>query len=128
MATVLVVAFTLAVAALVGGWLTSMTQTETSTIESGMQTQIECSKGAIDIVSLTASGAIIQNVGQVDFTEFSVVCGTNTSTDTLALNTGHFGTIDSGAGCNTTGNVVRITPIDCPNIFVECTVGTDCPS
>ena len=128
MATVLIVAFTLAVAAIIGGWLTSISRTETSTIESGMSTQIECTKAQIDIVSVDADGPVIQNIGQVNFTSgFALVCGTNTSTKTTALNIGEFLDLDSGTTCATSGNVVRVSSIDCPGTYAECTYGTDCP-
>jgi len=129
MATVLIVAFTLAVAAIIGGWLTSISRTETSTIESGMSTQIECTKAQIDIVSVDSDGPVIQNIGQVNFTSgFALVCGTNTSTTSTSLNVGEFLDLTSGTGCNTTGNVVRVSSIDCPGTYAECTYGTDCPS
>lgn len=129
MATVLIVAFTLAVAAIIGGWLTSISRTETATIESGMSTQIECAKGALDIVSVDANGPIIHNVGQVNLTSgFSLVCGTNTSTQTGALNKGEITDLTSGTGCNTSGNIIRISSLDCPSVYTECTYGTDCPS
>jgi len=129
MATVLLVAFTLAVAAIIGGWLTSISRTETAMIESGLSTQIECTKALIDIVSVDGDGPVIQNIGQVNFTAkgFGLVCGTNTSTTETALLIGHFLDLASGTGCNTTGNVVRVSSIDCPGTYAECTYGTDCP-
>ena len=131
MATVLIVAFTLAVAAIIGGWLTSISRTETSTIESGMATQIECTKAQIDIVSVGDTGPVIQNIGQVNFTSkgFALVCGNDVSTKETELNVGQFLNIDSGTGtnCTTNGNVVRVSSIDCPGTYAECTYGTDCP-
>ncbi len=128
-ATVLIVAFTLAVAAIIGGWLTSISRTETSTIESGMATQIECTKAQIDIVSVGATGPVIQNIGQVNFTAkgFGLLCGTNTSTTATALTVGQFLSLVSGTGCDTATNIVRVSSIDCPGTYAECTKGTDCP-
>ena len=131
MATVLIVAFTLAVAAIIGGWLTSISRTETSTIESGMSTQIECSKAQIDIVSiLNGSAVIVQNIGQVNFTNgLSLACGTNTSTTSTALNVGEFYLFNilNGTQCDDTNAIIRVASIDCPQAYMECTYGVDCP-
>ncbi len=130
-ATVLIVAFTLAVAAIVGGWLTSISRTETSTIESGMATQMECTKGALDIVSISnGSDIVVQNIGQVNFTNgLSLACGTNTSTTATALNVGEFYlfSIVNGTQCDDTSAIIRVVSIDCPNAYAQCTYGTDCP-
>jgi flagellin-like protein len=49
-ASVLLIAFTLAVAAIIGSWLTSMTKTTTDTVGSQLSQQVNCSKVTLDIV------------------------------------------------------------------------------
>ena len=128
MATVLVVAFTLAVAALVGGWLTSTTQKTTSTIESGLSDQLDCSKGVIDIISVNENGPLIQNMGQVEFSNgLSLACGTNVNTTSENITVGEMYAMTCGTNCTDDGIIIRVASIDCPSVFVECTYGTDCP-
>ncbi len=49
-ASVLMIAFTLAVAALVGGWLTSTVREETTQVGTGFALQVNCTKAVLDII------------------------------------------------------------------------------
>ena len=55
MATIILVALTLAVSALLGSWFTSMTKTETEIIEKGAKKIINCSNALLDIVDVICS-------------------------------------------------------------------------
>ena len=130
MATVLLVAFTLAVAALVGGWLTSMSRTETESIESGFSTTVNCTKASIDIVDVNTDDIIIANVGPVDLSgDFAVVCGTNVNTSAGASATlaqGDILKITADNCAASSGDKIRVTSSKCPSVWAECTEGTSC--
>ena len=131
LAGVLMIAFTLAVAAIIGSWLTSISRTGTSQVESGFATTVNCSKGGLDIVSIPdATNIVIQNTGQISFSSgFSVSCGASAkSNTTVTLDTGAIATISNLTACNTNGNIIRVSSLDCPSVYIECTYGTDCPS
>ncbi len=49
-AGVLLIAFTLAVAAIIGGWLTSTVREETTQVGTGFALQVNCTKAALDII------------------------------------------------------------------------------
>jgi flagellin-like protein len=55
-ATVLLIAFTVAVAGILSGWLTSFTTTSTQTVKSQSDTELTCSYGGISLNSLRYSG------------------------------------------------------------------------
>ncbi len=54
-AAVLMIAFTLAVAALVGGWLTSTIRQETTQVGTGFALQVNCTKAVLDIVDVVCT-------------------------------------------------------------------------
>ena len=68
--------FALAVAAILSGWFTSMTRTETATIESGFALQINCTKAALDIVDVVCVSdnitVTVSNIGSVSLTNPSI--------------------------------------------------------
>lgn len=65
-ATVLMIAFTVAVAGILSGWLTAFTTTSTQTVKSQSDTELTCSYGGISIGSLRFSGGYLS--GNVDNT------------------------------------------------------------
>jgi len=56
LATVILIALTLSVAALLGSWFTSITRTQTTMIEETATKQINCTAALLDIVDVTCSG------------------------------------------------------------------------
>lgn len=92
---VLVIAFTLAVATIIGTWLTYVARTETETVEAGLITQINCTKAILEIVDVTCTGndvtIAMANIGQIDLTNpnfyVKLTNGTSTTystTDTIS--------------------------------------------
>jgi flagellin-like protein len=69
LATVLLIAITLTVAAILGSWFTSLTRTQTGIIEQNVKTQVNCSSANLEIVDVTCSNTtqkiqvIITNLG-----------------------------------------------------------------
>jgi len=55
LATVILIALTLAVAALIGSWLTSVTRMQTGIIEEDIQTQVNCSSALLEISDVICS-------------------------------------------------------------------------
>jgi flagellin-like protein len=69
-ATVMLVAFTLAAAAIISGWLTSTLKTSTEAVGGGIGTQMECSKASLDIADAICSDngnvtIAVTNVGPI---------------------------------------------------------------
>ncbi|MCS7135077.1 MAG: hypothetical protein NZ893_01390 [Candidatus Aenigmarchaeota archaeon] len=64
-ATVLLIAFTLSIAGLLGGWLSGLTKTQTETIEKSSEETMNCTGSVLSIVN--------------------VLCGNNTPTEPNAL-------------------------------------------
>jgi len=146
MATVMLIAFTLAVAALIGSWVTSMVKTETNIVESGATEQINCSAGILDIVSvICASGApgnvtiAIQNLGMIDLYDFSAVFkinstlhtnGTYSNSSVAPNSTDPLGPGEqfilsySYTTTNATISSIRIAPRNCPQAYAEDTITT----
>ena len=139
-ATVLLIAFTLAVASLLGGWLTSLTKTQTDTIEQGTSKAVNCSSAVIDIVNVICANSsqqlkvAINNVGQNELWDFSVFASLNNtfysnstggpnSTNTLKLGEQ---IILVYCANNALVSKVRVTPGSCPQAWAEKTVNVRC--
>jgi flagellin-like protein len=128
-ASILLIAFTLTVAVIIGGWLTSISSQQTSNIGGTANQTVTCSKAVIAIVSVPNNNTvIIQNQGQIDLSgNFTVSCGTNiTTSSSVSLVRGSMASLTS-SGCKDSGNKVRISSNICPSVYSECTYGTDCP-
>jgi len=144
MASVMLIAFTMAVAALLGTWFTSMTKTETELIEEGAKKQINCTSALLDIVAVkcNSSGELkiaINNIGLNELYGFSIFAKINNtfyenSTGGPSLTS----PLDPGgqviltyycsAVCiaNATVETIRVSPSNCPQIWVEETPGVTC--
>jgi len=72
MAVVLLVAFTLAVAVVIGGWLTSVSRQETEIAGEALLTQVNCSKAVLSIIDVTCTDTdltiAIANLGPIELT------------------------------------------------------------
>jgi flagellin-like protein len=72
-ATVLILAFTLAVALIVGTWLSFVTKKETEIVESGMKQQINCTKAVLEVVDAKCTDndltIAIANLGPIELTD-----------------------------------------------------------
>ncbi len=148
MASVMLIAFTLAVAALIGSWFTSMTKTETATIEKGSVETINCTKGLVVVTGVIcrATGDYhdiqigINNQGQLNLYDFSSVIKINNTF--ISNNTGGPNSstqLDAGGqdvltyGCGDTVCVenvsiesVRVSAGNCPSVWTTWEVGTTC--
>ncbi|MBS3052652.1 MAG: hypothetical protein J4428_04770 [Candidatus Aenigmarchaeota archaeon] len=67
-AGVLLIAFTLAVAAIIGGWLTSTVREETTQVGTGFALQVNCTKAALDIVDVVCINPVEADTGSVNVT------------------------------------------------------------
>jgi len=128
-ASILLIAFTLAVAVIIGSWLTSISSQQSSSVGAAANQTVTCSKGVIDIVSIpNNTTVIIQNAGQIDLSgNFTLSCGTNiTTTSSVILAKGGMASLSS-SGCKDSGNKIRVSSYVCPSVYTECTYDTNCP-
>jgi len=128
-ASILLIAFTLAVAVVIGSWLTSISSQETSQVGGSLNETVTCSKGVIAIVDIPSNTiVIIQNAGQINLSgNFTLSCGTNiTTTSSVSLGKGGMASLTS-SGCQDPGNKIRVSSYVCPSVYAECTYGADCP-
>ena len=127
-AGVLLIAFTLAVAAIISGWLTSVTRTATTSASENLQTQTNCAKAALTIEKVSSSAVVIHNIGYVTLQNFTVTCGTDTQTNTTTLQKGGYAKLKLTAfTCDSNKHLV-VAAVNCPNAWDSCTVGSDCPT
>lgn len=83
LATVILIALTISVAALLGSWFTSTTRMQTEVIEENMKQQVNCSSALLDIADILCSNdtqklqiAVI-NLGDIPLYGFSVIATIN---------------------------------------------------
>jgi FlaG/FlaF family flagellin (archaellin) len=128
LATILLIAFTLAVAVIIGSWLTSMTSQQSSNVGGQANQTVTCSKGVISIVSIPNNNTVvIQNQGQIDLSgNFTLSCGTNITTSSVSLAKGSMTSLTS-SGCIDPGNKIHVSSYICPQVYTECTYNTNCP-
>jgi flagellin-like protein len=130
MASVLLIAFTLAVAVVVGSWLTSMSSQQANTVGKTANETVTCAKGVLDIVTIPSNTTvIIQNAGQIDLSgNLTLSCGQYINeSDSLTFNSGDMVSLLITGGCQDSGNRVRVSSHKCPQVYTECTYGTNCP-
>jgi len=145
MATVLLLALTLAVGGILGSWFVSMSRTEMGSVEKKMTEQINCT-GALDIVKVTCSNSsgklkvIVHNIGSdvnlYDFSTFALIdhipytnnTGGPNSTSQLGSGEQIILTYTCTPSCpeNATVTKVRVSPGNCPKGWVEIDAGAKC--
>jgi flagellin-like protein len=146
-ATVLLIALTLVVGGLLGSWLTSMSKTQTGTIEEAAKTQINCTSAFLDIVDVICSNStqklqvVITNLGDIELYGFSVLAtidntfyqnSTGGPNSTHPLSPGEQAVLTYY--CNNTEycvggrkvQSVRVTPSNCPQSYAEKTFSKVC--
>jgi len=124
LASVLLIAFTLAVATIVGSWLTTMTKTTSETVGAGMAAQANCSKSLLDIVDVSCHSntnvtVAVQNAGSITLISPSFYFKTTdettcTNSATATLSGGQISTFEincSNFAVNKTLNFVRVTAL-----------------
>lgn len=145
MATVLLLAITLAVGGILGSWFVSMSRSSIEEEEGKLIELINCT-GSLDIVKVTCNGTntefkvIIHNIATdinlYDFSTFALVNNvpyTNSTggpNSTSPLGAGEQ-TILEYSGCtacvvNATINKVRVSPGNCPKGWIEIDAGEKC--
>jgi flagellin-like protein len=89
-ATILIIAFTVAIAGVISGWLLPFVTTETSTVQTKSSLEIICNDGAISLSDLkyncpTLSGRV-KNSGKVDLGKITLqVMYTNATQETQCI-------------------------------------------
>jgi flagellin-like protein len=147
MASIILIALTLTVAAFLGSWLTSMTKSQTGTVERGGEKLINCTNARMDIATVICSnpsGLIkiaVTNIGQLELYNFSIFVKagsnlfSNSSYPAGTINPGEQiifqqpcdKTAVTGTCANgTTVELVRITPGNCPSAYTEETFAVVC--
>jgi len=132
-AGVLLIAFTLAVAAIVSGWLVTMIRGTTKQVGEATEEQTECVAGLLEIITQTCqSGRLditIQNSGTVDLTNFTIFATIDTTShvNTSAENSntillpGEVVTLTSRNPTEISGNItkIRVSAGNCPQVYRE---------
>lgn len=89
-ATVLLIAFTVAVGGIVSVWLTGFTNDTTGSVESASSNQTKCAGIFIDIISVSETSFMIMNPGAQAINDISCYSGNGTliTSDTIGLSAG----------------------------------------
>ncbi|HDM05824.1 MAG TPA: hypothetical protein ENG34_00925 [Candidatus Aenigmarchaeota archaeon] len=81
MASIILIALTLAVAGILGSWFTSLTKTQTEQVEESTVEQVNCTSALLDIVDVSCVNItpsvwqlkiVIANLGLINLYDFSV--------------------------------------------------------
>ena len=147
LATVMLIALTLSVVGLIGSWFISMSRSQMEEIEERGETQIECTNALLDIVDVICSNSTeelkiaVNNIGQINLYDFSTFVEVNNTfyqnstggpNSTYVLAPGGQTILvyhcDKDLYCagGATIDKVRITPSNCPQVYVEESVGVTC--
>ncbi|MDY6769444.1 MAG: archaellin/type IV pilin N-terminal domain-containing protein [Candidatus Nanohaloarchaea archaeon] len=129
-AAVLLIAFTMAVAAILTAWVTTFTQEQTAELGNKSAKQIDCSFGQLEIFDTTSDTTwvtvAITNTGTVDFNNTSVttlsggsVLGKGYLSD---LGSGQTKSINVSWSSGGAAETVRIATQQCPTVTDEATV------
>ena len=131
-ASVLLIAFTVAVAGILSGWFTSFTKTSTETVEEHAEEQLTCTYGGVKIYDVTYSSAngyvsgFIKNTGTITLNNvnLTIICSTGTFDRTLNLDLdpGEEGYFNVSLGCSSLTQLIKIMVVtDCPQVsdYVE---------
>ena len=147
LATVMLIALTLSVVGLIGSWFVSMSRSQMEEIEEGGEKQIECTNALLDIVSVICSNNTeelkigVNNIGQINLYDFSTFVEVNNTfyqnstggpNSTNVLGPGEQSILiyhcDNSLYCagGATVGKVRISPGNCPQVYVEKNIGVTC--
>jgi flagellin-like protein len=145
-ATVMLIAITLATSALIGAWFTSTIKVETEIIGESATKQINCTGALLDIVDVICSSTnqslkiALTNLGYIELYNFSTIVKINNTfydnstggpTSTDPLNPGEQIILSyycSNTICigNKTVEKVRVSPYNCPQAWTETNVRKTC--
>jgi len=143
-ATVMLIALTLSIVAILATWFSSLTKGQTGNIESGSKSLINCTTANLDLVGVICSNSsqqlqiAVNNIGQIDLYDFSTLAQINNTyyqnntggpNTTHRLSPGHQAILVYGCNLCTTNakvSIVRVTPGNCPQIYEEEPVDVTC--
>lgn len=102
-ATVLLIAFTIAVGGILSVWLTGYTRTTTATVETQGENQTKCAGSYIKIDSATASRIIYSNPSTQTVSNITFITsdGTSVNTTNTSLTSGNVAQTNWTKGTNT---------------------------
>ena len=130
-ATVLVVAFTVAVGAILATWFTGITRTTTAGTETQSQAIIKCANSGFDVISVTNNAVTVtMSSGDVKIYTKFIRAGDGTvitATDTLT-SSGDTAPLNWTKGTNTSVTVSALCEYGTFNTTIEasCQVGESC--
>lgn len=142
-ATVLLIAFTLSIAGLLGSWLSSMTKTQTENIGKSTVDVINCTNAILDIFQIACINSTlrvtISNIGsntmfgfstfaQIDSNQYINNTGGPNSTSPLMPGEQTVLVYGCQSICSngTTISRVRVTPSNCPSSWTEKSTSITC--
>ncbi|MBU5689633.1 MAG: archaellin/type IV pilin N-terminal domain-containing protein [Candidatus Aenigmatarchaeota archaeon] len=148
-ATVLLIAFTLSIAGLIGGWLSGMTKTQTESIEKSSMETMNCTGSVVSIFNVVCTNTSVNGPNKImiaisnegnnalyGFSSFAEIGTTqyinNTGGPTIdsPLYPGEHVILEYGCAdlCqdNQTITKVRVSPSNCPSSWAEKLVKVTC--
>jgi len=143
-ATVMLIALTLSIVAILATWFSSLTKSQQENIESGSARLVNCTTANLDLVGVICSNTTkqlqiaVNNLGQVDLYDFSTLAQINNTyyqnstggpNSTYPLSPGHQTILVYGCDLctiNAKVSIVRVTPGNCPQIYEEKNVEVNC--
>ena len=146
-ATVMLIGITIAVVALISSWVVSMIRSQQEEIGEGGEKQIECTNALLEVVDVICSNSTeelkiaINNIGLIDLYNFSVFVRVNNTfyqnstggpNSTNVLGPGEQAILtyscDRDIYCAGDAKVttVRVSPANCPQVYVERNVDVTC--
>lgn len=143
-ATVMLIATTLSIIAILAPWFASLTKKQTGDIESGSKKLIDCTTANLELVGVICSNSshqlqiAVSNTGQTNLYDFSILALINNTyyqnntggpNSTYPLISGRQTILVYGCepcASNTKVNTVRVTPGNCSQIYDEKNVNVNC--
>jgi len=143
----MLIGLAIAVVALISSWFISMIRSQQEEIEEGGEKQIECTNALLDVVDVICSNSTeelkiaINNIGFIDLYDFSVLARVNNTfyqnstggpNSTNVLGPGGQAILtyfcDKDIYCSEGAKVttIRVTPGNCPQVYVEENVDVTC--
>jgi flagellin-like protein len=126
-ATVLLIAFTVAVGGILSVWFSSFTRTSTAQVENSSVDVTKCSSTYIDVTMVTSNGIVITNRGTQTIN--TITCVLSNGTQVPAI--GGFGSLSPGASNGTSWNRssdATVTKVDCSGKCLGIGVTGSCKS
>lgn len=112
----MIIAFTLAAAGIISGWLTSTVRTSTETVGGGMETQMECAKAALDIADALCVDnnvtVVVTNIGSISVYTPSIYARASDDTTCVYDTAAGTGTIQGGSSAIYSFNCTQLSGSD----------------